>query len=379
MSNAFASIPTMYSAERHYNGTQPQQKNKSAILQRRAHISVQLASRYGYLIGRWQHDNDIEFTIFRKTSWICRRVAYEMHENTNQIDSEDRRPVFIIGGSRTGSTMLKTILTTSREISLADEMLLLCPWWLRKDVATHIKENVGSLDAPDALDRLLQLLYSGKPHGWFWSESERLLDRDLMERELSERPLTIQNIFHAILVVHAKMRGKDRIGAKFPTHYSYTDKLLEWYPDCLLLHTTRNPKAVYASQAKKYVSTDQSWVSRSYMRFRQFVHINIQITWTARLHEKLCKLPNYRLVRYEDLVLNPDAEIRKICEFLGITYLPEMLAPKRYGSSYDKPGIVGEGIEQASLERWRSSIHPMTAKFVDVAHKKAMRLFGYGV
>jgi hypothetical protein len=113
------------------------------------------------------------------------------------------------------------------------------------------------------------------------------------------------------------------------------------------------------------------------MRFRQFVHINIQITWTARLHKRLKELPNYRLVRYEDMVLNPDAEIREICKFLKIEFLPEMLTPKRYGSSFEKPGIVGEGIEQASLERWRSSIHPAAAIFIDVVHGRAKRLFGY--
>lgn len=273
--------------------------------------------------------------------------------------------------------MLKTILSTSREISLTDEMLLLCPFWLRVDVASNIRKHVGHLDAPDALDKLMELLFSGIPHGWFWQEAERLLDRDMMRQELSQRPLNIQNIFHAILVVYAEMRNRPRIGAKFPTHYSYTDKLLEWYPNCLLLHTTRNPKAVYASQGNKYVSPDQPWFTRVYMRFRQFVHINIQITWTARLHRKLRKLPNYRLVRYEDLVLNPDSEIQKICDFLEIDFVPEMLAPKRYGSSYEKPGVVGEGIEQASLERWRSNIHPLTAMIIDITHRRAKKLFGY--
>lgn len=273
--------------------------------------------------------------------------------------------------------MLKTILSTSQEICLNDEMLMLCPWWLRDDVATKIRKHVGPLDAPDALEKLMNLLYSGIPFGWFWSEAERLLDRDMLRKELSDRPLTLQNIFHAILVVHAEGRNRPRIGAKFPTHYSYSDKLLEWYPNCLLLHTTRNPKAVYASQSNKYVSSDQPWASRAYMRFRQFVHINIQITWTARLHRQISQLPNYRLVRYEDLVLNSESEVREICEFLEIEFLPEMLKPKRYGSSFEEPGIVGKGIEQASLDRWKSRIHPLTAKFIDSAHYKARRLFGY--
>ena len=296
----------------------------------------------------------------------------------DQKSSYDGRPVFIIGGSRTGSTMLKTILTNNPEIDLTDEMHFFSLPWLRRGVAANIRKHVGPLDAPNALDRLMDLLYSGILYSWFWSEAERLLDRNLMHRELSSRPLSLQNIFHAILVVHAEMRDKPRLGAKFPTHYSYTDRLLEWYPNCLLLHTTRNPKAVYASQARKYLTQDQNWLDRTYMRMRQFIHINIQISWTARLHRRLCNLPNYRLVRYEDMVQDPASEIREVCEFLKIDFLPNMLTPKRYGSSYEKPGVIGKGIETSSLERWQSSIHPLTARFIDIAHRRASRTLGYG-
>ena len=299
-----------------------------------------------------------------------------------KIDSQlahDGRPVFIIGGSRTGSTMLKTVLHSSPEIDLTDEMHYFNVPWLSRSVAANIRKHVGPLDAAQALDKLMTLLYSGTTEGWFWSETERLLDRDMLQCELSSRPLNLQNIFHAIIVVHARMRNRQRIGAKFPLHYSYTDKLLEWYPDCLLLHTTRNPKAVYASQGKKYVSDDQSMPARAYMRFRQFVHINIQISWTASLHKRLHNLPNYRLVQYEEMVLNPEAEISSICDFLQIEYLPDMLMPKRYGSSYENPGVVGKGIETSSLQRWQSSIHPATAKIIDLTHRKATQILGYDV
>ena len=273
--------------------------------------------------------------------------------------------------------MLQTILSKSPELDLTDELQYRSPWWLHRDLVEDIKRHVGPLDKPGALERLLDLLYSGIPVGWFWSASERLLDRDMMYSELSRNPLTIRSIFHSILAVHARMRDKGRIGAKFPVHYSYAQQLLDWYPNCLLIHTTRNPKAVYASQAAKYVRPDQSWISRSWLRFKQFVHINIQITWTARIHNRLCKLPNYRLIRYEDLVLDPESNIRQLCNFLEIEFQPEMLRPKQFGSSFDSMGRNHQGIERSSLERWRSSISPAVAKIIDNCHIRAMRSLGY--
>jgi len=273
--------------------------------------------------------------------------------------------------------MLQVIISKSPEINLTDEMQFRAPWWLHRDLVADIDRHVGPLDSEGALDRLIELLYSGIPVGWFWSASERLLDRDLLRSELSAGPLTLRSIFHSVLTAHARGRNKKRIGAKFPVHYSYARQLLEWYPDCLLIHTTRNPKAVYASQAAKYVDSDQNWVSQALMRIKQFIHINIQTSWTARLHKQLAHLQNYRLVRYEDLVQEPETNVRDLCEFLQIEFQPEMLSPHQFGSSFERIGQGRQGIERSSIDRWRSSISPLTANVIESCHRRAFSALGY--
>ena len=286
------------------------------------------------------------------------------------------RPVFIIGGSRTGSEMLKTMLSASPKIDFVDELFLYCPGWLHKDLATNIREHVGSLDSKDALDKLLDFLYSGIPYGWFWSVAERELDRAALRAELSGGPLDYRSILASIMVVHANMRGKSGLGAKFPVHFSSTRQLLRWFPDCRLIHTTRNPKDVYASQAAKYITSEHNAVSRSYSRFKQFVHINIQTTWTAHCHQVFRSLPNYRLIRYEDVVSRPEEIIRSVCEFLEIPFIRQMLEPKQYGSSFGS--VKGRrGIETKSIGRWRKKISRPSSLFMDLAHRRAYRILGY--
>jgi hypothetical protein len=286
-------------------------------------------------------------------------------------------PVFIIGGSRTGSEMLKTMLCESPEQDFVDELFLLCPAWLHPDLASGLERHVGDLTADGALDRLVAFLYSGKPYGWFWEHAEEQLDSDLLRKRLQERPLSLRNLFDAVMRTHADMRGKTRLGAKFPTHYSYTDRLLEWYPDCRLLHTTREPKAVYASQSAKHTSADDPAWDRAAMRFKQFVHINLQVSWTGHWHRRLAGRENYRLVRYEDIVGNPEASLRGICAFLRLEFHDRMLNPKRYGSSFVK--VRGaRGIDSASVERWRRELSPLTARLIDTLHPLARRRLGYG-
>lgn len=286
------------------------------------------------------------------------------------------KPVFIIGGSRTGSEMLKTMLSTSDELDFVDEMFLMCPRWLHRDLKSRIKEIVGNLAAPGASERVIDLIFSGRPYGWFWTVADKELDREILSTELSTEELSLKSIFRAIMVAHALHNGKSGYGAKFPLHYSYADKLLEWFPDCRLIHTTRNPKAIYASQSAKYARHLKGVVRRNFVCFQHFVHINLQISWTARLHGRLKNSPNYCLVRYEDVVLQPEAELRRICDFVGAKFIPEMLNPHQYGSSFDRIG-AGKGIDASSLERWRTSVLPITARTIDILHPFASKSFGY--
>jgi hypothetical protein len=287
------------------------------------------------------------------------------------------RPVFIVGGSRTGSEMLKTMLSASPALDFVDELFLLCPPWLHRDLDSTISRHLGDLAAEGAVDRLVDLLYSGKPYGWFFSVGVHELDRGLLGELLArEEKLDLRAIFRALMLAHARARGKSGIGAKFPLHYSHSRTLLDWFPDCYLIHTTRNPKGTYASQAAKYLRDMDSRLERHFMRFRQFVHINIQISWTARVHARLRHLPNYCLVRYEDVVASPEPELRRICDFLGAEFLPTMLTPHQYGSSFDSIG-AGKGVDRSSLERWKTSLNPLTAGAIDLMHPFASRLFGY--
>jgi hypothetical protein len=272
--------------------------------------------------------------------------------------------------------MLKTMLSASPELDFVDELFLFCPRWLHPDLESLIERCLGPLGDDTDRQALAELLFSGRPYGWVWSRAAEKFDRDVLERELANGPLDMKRVFDALMAAHAARSGKSGRGAKFPMHYSESARLLQWYPDCRLVHTTRDPRAVYASQANKYISESDPGYARAWMKFRQFAHINLQVSWTARLHRELAGHPNYRLVRYEDVVRDPETRIRELCEFLGVEFLPEMLAPNQYGSSF---GTIrgSRGVDASSLNAWRSRIHPLTAASLRSLHPSAWRRFGY--
>ncbi|MEM7281580.1 MAG: sulfotransferase [Pseudomonadota bacterium] len=287
------------------------------------------------------------------------------------------KPVFIIGGSRTGSEMLKTILTSGPDIDMINEMFLLCPRWLHPDLKSSIEQNFGSIDALKDVDGLVDLLYSEEPYGYFWSEISEKVPREALRNALmAETSLSLKQVFKCLLSEHAAFAGKSIPGAKFPLHYSRTEQLLEWFPDCRLIHTVRDPRAIYSSQMSKYVRDDYGRAKNAWIRLQHFVHIYIQIKWTTRIHHKLQHRPNYLLSRYEDLVHKPDEAVTRICDFLEVEKTPSMLNPTQYNSSF-KQGVISQGFDKRATDGWRNKMSQRTVRLINFLNQGELATLGY--
>lgn len=287
-------------------------------------------------------------------------------------------PVFIIGGSRTGSEMLKTMLSASLELNLTNELYALCPRWLHRDLRADLRAHVGDLRSPRALEEVVDLVFSGRLYGWTWRHARTELDQDMLRQELAARPIDVESIVTAALVVNARLRNKPRHGAKFPVHYAYAPLLLDWYPNCKIIHTTRDPRAVYASQANKYIQPGIGAIARGWTKAKHFAHINIQIGWTARIHARLKALSpeRYRLQRYEETIQDPARELTALCEFLQIEFSPAMLEPRKYGSTFDT--TKGQrGVKLEYLDAWRHHVSPATLAALGALQSGAAKSLGY--
>ena len=74
--------------------------------------------------------------------------------------------------------------------------------------------------------------------------------------------------------------------------------------------------------------------------------------------------------------MRPEETIRELCEFLEVPFIQQMLEPNQYGSSYGTKKDK-RGIKTQSLGRWRQKISSVSAKVMDIAHRRAYRTLGY--
>lgn len=287
-------------------------------------------------------------------------------------------PVFIVGCSRTGSTLLQNLLNRYTAIDILSEIHFLTPRWIHKDFYRSIKPFMKLNDEKFA-DEVINLMYSGKLFGVFW---EKIEQRNLDRRDLREGLITsgkdLARIFFTLMETHAKRNGKSILGAKFPVYICYAEKLFEWFKDGLIIHTIRDPRAIFASQYFKRRAEKGGPLKHTIAAIVQFVHISIQFYWAFRVHCKLKDRKNYFLCKYEALIQHPEETLKSICDFLSIPFDPRMLEPRSIlNTSFQTEREVTKTFQTSSLNRWKTKLPKVAVIPLELLHCTAMREFGY--
>ena len=288
-------------------------------------------------------------------------------------------PIFVVGGSRTGSELIRNILNTYSDIELLPEMALMYPRHLHRDFMSSAKHILKRLKDDRAVEELVDLMYSKTLYGMFWKhvDGSMGIERGELMRRLLLSDRTPRDILAILMEMCAESHGKSMFGAKFPVHIAYVSILREWFPGCKLIHTIRDPRASYASQARKREARWGLSIGRFWERLLQYIHINIQFRSQARVHERLKSEGNYFLLRYEDVVRNPESVLRAACDFLEIEFKNEMLKPTLRNSSYGEINRVPGKIEVSSLYSWKDNISSVGSRLMMILNRRQMQSFYY--
>ena len=188
-------------------------------------------------------------------------------------------------------------------------------------------------------------------------------------------------MFTAMLRAYADRRHRAIIGEKTPAHIRWADTLLEWYPTARIVHMVRDPRGVYRSELRRRTGRPESlpyrWLVTVPPLMRGFILLEVAWAWAAAVahHRDLSRRhpDNYRMVRFEDLVQEPGAEVERLCAFLGVAPEASMLEQKVV-SVGDRLGEAG--FDAGAAARWRTSITPGEARWLPAASGVASRRWG---
>ena len=298
--------------------------------------------------------------------------------------------IFIVGVPRSGTTMMRYLLETSDRIAIARENHFMGHILGRRG-ARHFFRRAGDLKDDTAVRKIVDMIYSGEyeklagwrrpsPY-WYWLKDE--VPREEIESRLLAAERTERGMFRAFLRVYADLAGKPVMGEKTPTHLNYVDTLLEWFPDARVIHMLRDPRAVYVSDRYRRQTRDRfpySLMKRVPLLLETYLLLLYSVSWRRALgkHSRLLKKHpgRYMLVRFEDVVKEPNETLPSVFGFLGVA-MPESVesdveVPQKHGMRSS-----GEGIDPQAADRWRERIRRPARRFLELTLRGPMRRYGY--
>lgn len=182
--------------------------------------------------------------------------------------------------------------------------------------------------------------------------------------------------------------GKTRWVEKTPTHIFHIDEIVETVPNALFVEIVRDVRDVLAS---KKTRRTEVWQSEKYAGNRQRKHLEKafdpfwdSLSWLTAVRAGQTARKKYTdkiySVKYEDLVKQPEQEIRKICSFLGMNFEPEMLNVSTQNSAAGDENIKKQtGIVTTSIGRWKSVLTPAETAVIQWRSGREMNSAGYEI
>ncbi len=213
-------------------------------------------------------------------------------------------PFFIVGFQRSGTTLLRLMLDNHPDLAVPLDTVGL---WARYEERLA---EYGSLDSEAAARRLIgDLLAEERIRLW---ETPLTVDGVLAHR----RRAGFAGIMEAFHLAYAAARGKRAWGDKDPGNMERIDQLNRWFPDCRIIHIIRDGRDACLSQTRQDFGFDDLFECA--LAWRE------QVEWVRRIGGILGPA-RYAEVRYEDLVAEPETELRRLTDFLGVSWQPAML------------------------------------------------------
>jgi len=292
--------------------------------------------------------------------------------------------VFIVGLGRTGSTLTRQILNASDCIGIGGESHFLAdlPRLGSKSEQSMRRQlaRIGDLRTDDGVNQVVDHLFTVRGrHLNFWNFQARNVDPRGFHARLMESDRSDRALFDLAMAEHAQ--GKPIRGDKTPAHIFHIPQLLEWFPSAVVIHTFRDPRAIYMSRKKKAEKGSQRrhGLRRLGAAFELVSSMHVMINWlrVARCDVRYSRLfpDRYLLSKYEDLVLNPETSLRRMCDLIGVELTEPMLQQTVVNSSYLPDGAAG--FDREAVDRWRRHIDPLVNRWFSLWCKPWLKKFGY--
>ncbi|ARB27928.1 sulfotransferase [Pseudomonas tolaasii] len=220
---------------------------------------------------------------------------------------------FIIGTGRCGTTYLAQILNAHSKVCVPPEMQCVFEYDTN---GSRFYENIALGAIADA-EAAADLLERSCPH-----DLARFFNFRDYCAGLTYPLSSIQDFFAGYYEAIAKSHNKEVLIEQTPWYGQRLDIMTQVFPSAKYIHVVRDGRDVALSFART-----PWWFKKAELNLTRWA---TEIKKIAADAATLLSPENYLVVKYEHLVADTQAEVSRICDFLGITLEAAQLDPKGF-------------------------------------------------
>lgn len=226
-----------------------------------------------------------------------------LFEFSGRLEKMASSPFFVIGESRSGTTLFTLMLNSHSLVAIPFESHFFPGYYSRRSSLGDLENSIK-----DRLDLVKNIL--SEPFVMHWDK--RVAPEDVDIGNCTSLEKTIDQIYTA----YARKHGKTIWGDKSPSYIGKIDVLNNMFPSSKFIHIIRDGRDVAMSIVKQW------WGDKNFM--------TALTEWARKVEcarKVLRMLPGDRFMelRFEDLVSAPVRELRRVTGFLGIDFEEQML------------------------------------------------------
>lgn len=270
------------------------------------------------------------------------------------------RQFFIVGCARSGTTLLRRMLDAHSDVAVTGETHF-GPRYVRQSPRAKVQNDASTRAA------VLNDFIASNYFRVLKIEEEAFRARAMSHFDDPWFPLRVA------MEDFGRARKVSNVGEKTPAHALYVAGLARSFPDSRFMFIRRDPRAVVASWDRV------EWSRRSAVEVAE-----VWRRYARAMRRAARRLPGRHLVvRYEELVSDPETVLESACAFLDVEFEPSMLAyyerrpddsaswELKYRQMTFKPPVASR------IDAWRDELRPGERPLIEAICGREMTLAGY--
>ncbi|MFK7934726.1 MAG: sulfotransferase [Saprospiraceae bacterium] len=188
---------------------------------------------------------------------------------------------------------------------------------------------------------------------------------DFLDLENFARYGSYRELIHTSIEQFLQREQKEIWGDKSPNLHYYIRDIIALFPTTKIVHIVRDGRA-----------TAQSHAVRSHTHVLLAAQEWVRGNSTALVNQQLLGKGQYLIIKYEDLLRQPETTLRQVCDFLELSFSKEMLSLSQKGQA---DNYVKDHFDTAKIDAFKNDIPAKTLRKIEQIQAPLLNKLGYSL